>query len=147
MQQPDGRRLRALLLAALLPAAALAGPELCHVSFSSGATLLMPVARSWQDQQEGLSGRLDAGPGLLFVWEETRVRALWMKNTYIPLSAAFLDENGRVLDIVDMEPASEDRHSSPGPVGSAIELARGDFERHHIEVGDTATFRCDDATP
>lgn len=143
MPRPDYRRLRAALLAALLlPAATFAEPELCRVSFSSGAHLLLPVARTWQEQQDGLSGRLDAGPGLLFVWEEAAVRALWMKNTYIPLSAAFIDGEGRVLDIVDMTAASEDRHSSSAPVHAAIELAQGDFSRHGIKPGDIATIHC-----
>lgn len=120
------------------------GQELCHISFSSGARLLLPVARSWQEQEQGLSGRLDAGPGLLFVWEEAVVRTLWMKNTYIPLSAAFIGTDDRVLQIVDMESASEDRHASPAPVKAVIEMAQGDFKRLGITEGSSADIRCAD---
>lgn len=142
-------RLKRYLLAALaLPAfiqavpAQAANPELCRLSFSSGAHLLVPVARTWQEQQEGLSNRLDAGTGLLFLWEQSAVRALWMKNTYIPLSAAFISTDSLVLEIVDMEPASEDRHSSSAPVSAALELPRGDFQRHGIKAGDRMEIRC-----
>lgn len=142
--------MKRLLLASLIAAAGLyheqgQGQELCHVSFSSGARLLLPVARTWLEQEQGLAGRLDAGPGLLFIWEEAAVRTLWMKNTYIPLSAAFIDSDGRVLQIVDMESASEDRHASPAPVKAAIEMAKGDFSRLHIQEGDTASLRCTDS--
>lgn len=142
-------RLKRYLLAALaLPAfiqavpAQAANPELCRLSFSSGAHLLVPVARTWQEQQEGLANRLDAGPGLLFLWEQSAVRTLWMKNTYIPLSAAFIHADGEIQDIVDMDTASEDLHRSSAPVSAALELARGDFQRHGIKAGDKVDIRC-----
>ncbi len=136
-----------LLLGLLFSNVAQAAPELCRISFSSGAVLRMPVARTWQAQQEGLSGRLGAGLGLLFLWEQSAVRTLWMKNTYIPLSAAFIDANGKVLEITDMESASEDRHNSPAPVNAAIELAQGDFARLGIKAGDQADIHCETPSP
>lgn len=130
-----------------MPLATEAGPATCHVNFSSGARLELPVARTWQEQQDGLSGRLDAGLGLLFLWQEPAVRTLWMKNTYIPLSAAFIDIRGHVLEIVDMEPASEEHHSSSAPIGAAIELAQGEFSRHGIKTGDKADIACANSAP
>lgn len=145
MALPFKRLLSYGLLA--LPLAAVAGPEQCRVTFSSGARLELPVARGWLEQQQGLSGRLDAGPGLLFLWEEPALRTLWMKNTYIPLSAAFIDAQGQVLAIVDMEAASEDRHSAPAAVTAAIELAQGEFIQRGIKVGDHADIHCESGKP
>jgi uncharacterized protein len=144
-QQPLKLLLGSALLA--LPLLTQAGPATCQVSFSSGARMELPIARTWQEQQTGLSGRLDAGPGLLFLWTEPVVRTLWMKSTYIPLSAAFIDASGLVLNIVDMEPGSEEHHSSPAPALAAIELAQGEFSRSGIRVGDKAAITCAAATP
>ncbi len=145
MWRSEPRRCASLLGLLVLSGTTLvaaAPQEQCQVSFSNGSRLTLPVARSWQEQQEGLSGRLDAGPGLLFLWTEPVVRALWMKNTYMPLSAAFIAADGRVLHIVDMASASEEQHSSPAPVIAAIELAQGEFRRLGIQAGDHANIDC-----
>jgi uncharacterized membrane protein (UPF0127 family) len=130
----------------LLPLGSRAEPlPLCHVSAKDGGSLLLPVARSWAEQEQGLSGVLDAGPGMLFLWQEAKVRSLWMKNTHMPLSAAFIAVDGRVQAIIDLEPESLDFQASPGPVRAIVEVPRGDFERLGIHTGSAISIQCEEA--
>lgn len=140
--------MRRFLLCALLalPLGSRAGAlPLCHVSARDGGSLLLPVARSWAEQEQGLSGVLDAGPGMLFLWQEAKVRSLWMKNTHMPLSAAFIGVDGQVQDIIDLEPESLDFQASPGPVRAIVEVPRGDFKRLGIHPGSQISIQCEDS--
>jgi uncharacterized membrane protein (UPF0127 family) len=81
---------------------------------------------------------LPADRGMLFVMAEPTEFVLWMRDTKMPLSIAFLDEQGRILNIQDAQPAQRrERYSSPADTRYAIEVNRGWFERHQVEVGDT----------
>ncbi len=133
-----------LLMAAAGPALAL---ETCRISFSGGTRLTLPVARSWQDQQQGLSGRLDVGPGMLFLWQEAADRVLWMRNTYVPLTAIFLSPAGQVLKVVAMEPASDERHSAGTAVSAAIEIPSANFAATPVKTGESAILDCLSAPP
>jgi uncharacterized membrane protein (UPF0127 family) len=99
------------------------------------------VADGDAERAEGLMGRtsLGARSGMAFVWEEPVETTFWMKDTLIPLSIAFWDERGRILAIYDMTPCEEDPCPSYGPdepfVG-ALEVNRGFFDEHGVEVGD-----------
>jgi uncharacterized membrane protein (UPF0127 family) len=62
-----------------------------------------------------------------------------MKNTLIPLSAAFIDAHGRILNIVDMQPGSEAYHCSAAPAQYVLEMNLGWFERNDVASGDTVT--------
>lgn len=73
--------------------------------------------------------------GMLFVWPGDQVVAMWMKNTLIPLSVAFIDHDLRVLNIADMEPRSLELHPSRGPARFALEVNQGWFDRHGVEAG------------
>jgi uncharacterized membrane protein (UPF0127 family) len=107
--------------------------------------LSVELAESTEERRRGLMGRtsLASDAGMVFVYGEPRRGGLWMKNTLIPLSAAFLDREGRVLRILDMEPCRADpcRVYDPG-VGwvTAVEVNRGAFERLGVAVGDVATL-------
>lgn len=94
-------------------------------------------------RERGLMGRtsLDADAGMLFVWDSDASSAFWMKDTLIPLSVAFLDADGRVLRILDMEPCPAD----PCPVYDprtayrmALEANQGSFSRWSVVAGDRA---------
>lgn len=142
--------MRRALLAVLVAAAALAAgcaggaPEKATVTVgtpSGPASLSVEVADSRSERRKGLSGRSSLGErsGMLFVYSEDSRDSYWMKDTLVPLSIAFLDGNGRVLAILDMEPCRSD----PCPVydpgiayRAALEVNRGVFARLGVEVGD-----------
>jgi len=108
-----------------------------------GIPVRVEVANSSEERQRGLMFReaLPADEGMLFVFEREERLSFWMKNTLIPLSIAFISRDGEIVDIQDMEPL-DDRtfHRSAQPALYALEMNRGWFERHHVEVGDRVEF-------
>ncbi|TBU85220.1 DUF192 domain-containing protein [Phytopseudomonas dryadis] len=139
------RRARAMLLlwaCGALPVTALADTAACRVSFDQGRSLRMPLAATADERALGLSGRDDIGPGMLFAWKDSAVRELWMKDTRVPLSAAFIDADGVVRRLVDMQPYSLQRHSSIEPIRYIVELAKGDFARLGVTVGSRVGIDC-----
>jgi uncharacterized membrane protein (UPF0127 family) len=74
--------------------------------------------------------------GMLFVFETPQPLSFWMKNTYVPLSIAFLDPRGRILNIEDMRPQDESTHWSKGFALYAIEMRQGWFTSKGIGAGD-----------
>jgi uncharacterized membrane protein (UPF0127 family) len=74
--------------------------------------------------------------GMLFIFEEPSPQAMWMKNTLIPLSVAFIRADGRILNIEDMQPLTEDAHASSGDALFAIEMNLGWFRKRGIAAGD-----------
>lgn len=107
-----------------------------------GVELKVEVAREEEEKARGLQYRRSLGEdeGMLFVYEPPEEVRLWMKNTSIPLSAAFADESGRILRIVNMEPYQTRVHSSGRPVAYALEVRQGWFERHGVGPGDRITL-------
>ncbi len=83
--------------------------------------------------------KLGRNHGMLFVYEQPGYHSMWMKNTLIPLSVAFLDGDGRILNILDMEPKTLDTHMAAGPARYAIETNQGWFARRGIKPGDSVT--------
>lgn len=107
------------------------------------------IADDSAEQAQGLMNRTALGEdrGMLFVFGNESTRAFWMKNTLIPLSIAYIDSEGRIVDIQKMEPAGRDqtgsdaelpRYVSAEPAKYALEVNQGFFEEHGVEVGDTA---------
>ena len=91
-----------------------------------------------QDQRSlGLMNRFSLQPdhGMLFVFERAEPLAFWMKNTYIPLSIAFIAADGRIVNIEDMKPQTEDSHWSKGPALYALEMKKGWFDERGIGPG------------
>ena len=74
--------------------------------------------------------------GMLFVYEQEEHLSFWMKNTLIPLSIAFIDAAGKIVDIQDMMPLSEESKKSAYPARYALELNQGWFEKHGVRTGD-----------
>jgi len=111
-----------------LPAAALAIGE--H-------KLTAEIARAPEQRAVGLMNRFSLRPdhGMLFVFERAEPQAFWMKNTFIPLSIAFIAADGRIVNIEDMQPQTEDPHWSKGPVPYALEMRRGWFAERGIGPG------------
>ena len=96
------------------------------------------VATTPDERSTGLMNRFSLQPdhGMLFVFERTEPLAFWMKNTYIPLSVAFMDERGRILNIEDMAPQTETTHWSTGPARYALEMRKGWFAERGVKAGD-----------
>ena len=75
--------------------------------------------------------------GMLFVFPEIGYHAMWMRNTLIPLSVAYLNESGTILSIHEMEALTEVAHQSAGPARFALEMNTGWFKSNKVNVGDT----------
>ena len=103
--------------------------------------LSVEVASTPGTRETGLMDRfsLQSDHGMLFVFEAPQPLAFWMKNTYIPLSIAFVDRNGRILNIEDMRPQDEATHWSKGQALYAIEMRQGWFAARGIAAGDVVT--------
>jgi uncharacterized membrane protein (UPF0127 family) len=88
-------------------------------------------------RDRGLMFRQSMGEdeGMLFIFPEADQRGFWMKNTYIPLSIAFLDDRGVILNIADMSPHDLKTTHSEGPSRCALEMNQGWFERNGIVPG------------
>jgi uncharacterized membrane protein (UPF0127 family) len=74
--------------------------------------------------------------GMLFVYPGTRRRSFWMRNTYIPLSLAYVRSDGVIDQLVDMEPLTTESHPSKTAVKFVLEVNQGWFERHGVQAGD-----------
>ena len=96
------------------------------------------VAATDSERSLGLMYRnsLESDRGMVFVFQEPLRMCMWMKNTLIPLSVAFIDNKGRIINIEDMTPQSEEERCSRKPARYALEMNQGWFQRHAIGVGD-----------
>lgn len=96
------------------------------------------VAANNEARMHGLMQRksMPVQRGMLFVFERDAQHCMWMKNTYLPLSVAFLDAQGRILNIEDMQPHSEDNHCAAQPARFALEMNVGWFAQRGIKRGD-----------
>jgi len=111
-----------------------------------GHKLTAEVASTAEQRTRGLMYRreLDRNSGMLFVYEEKERLSFWMKNTFIPLSIAFIADDGRIEHIADMAPQTLNPHGSLKPVRYALEMNRGWFEEKNIKVGTHAEFTLPD---
>jgi len=100
--------------------------------------LEVEIASTPQTRALGLMNRfsLRTDHGMLFVFETPQPLAFYMKNTYVPLSIAFVDARGRILNIEDMRPLDESTHWSKGQALYAIEMRQGWFASKGIGPGD-----------
>jgi hypothetical protein len=105
------------------------------------AHMEVEVARTEAERQTGLMRRqtLADDGGMLFVFPVSGRHCFWMKDTPLPLSVAFLDDAGTVIQIGDMEPLSESLHCVADSARYAIEMNAGWFRRHAVTVGDRVT--------
>ena len=106
---------------------------------SLGGALAIEIARTPAEMERGLMyrERLDADRGMLFLYEDDREVAFWMKNTLIPLDLIFADASGRIVAIAERAvPLSTALIPSPGPVRAVLEVNGGTARRLHIQVGD-----------
>ncbi len=116
----------------------LADPLLTYSLRIKNHEIRAEVANTEESRRRGLMFRdkLGDNSGMVFSYPESSVNAMWMKNTRIPLSVAFIDRNGRILNIENMEPFSEQAHVSAGEAAYALEMKRGWFKKRGIKIGD-----------
>jgi hypothetical protein len=125
-----------LALAALAAAPALAQPPVAQLN--AGMHLIRAeVVSDPGTRAEGLMYRksMAQNAGMLFIFDEAAVHCMWMKNTLIPLSVAFIDDRGAIVNIADMEPQTEASHCAAQPVRYALEMNRGWFAARGVKPG------------
>ncbi|MBS0610930.1 MAG: DUF192 domain-containing protein [Proteobacteria bacterium] len=95
------------------------------------------VAASPQERQIGLMFRRDMPQheGMLFVFEQPATQCFWMKNTRLPLTAAFVADDGSIVNLADMKPMTEDSHCSARPVRFVLEMNQGWFAKKGLKAG------------
>jgi len=99
--------------------------------------IVVEVAATQPMREQGLMNRFSLRPdqGMLFVFPQRQVISMWMRNTFIPLSVAFIDRDGRIINIADMQPQTENTHESDGPAVYALEMRKGWFKERKIAPG------------
>ena len=109
---------------------------------SDSATLHVEVARTNQEKARGLMfrDRLGADDGMIFIWNKPVTEAFWMKDTPLPLSIAFINGSGTIVDIQDMQPQTLDAHEPAAPYVFAVEANQGWFSQHGVKRGDSGEF-------
>jgi hypothetical protein len=123
------------------------GMVACHPHSDSGLPVVTLHIGEWNvkaevaatviDQETGLMFRTQMGEneGMIFVFQDYVRRAFWMHNTYLPLSVAFLDDQGILLNVEDMQPQTDTPHWSSGPAKYALEMKQGWFAKRGIAPG------------
>ena len=127
----------ALLLMTLL-ASTLAQAQMPRIELSASFHRIdAEVAADQQNRMQGLMNRrsMATNQGMLFVFTHPDRHCMWMRNTLLPLSVAFLDEQGRILNIEDMKPQTENNHCASSPARFALEMNQGWFASKGIKVG------------
>lgn len=112
--------------------------DLQRIKLSAGMHLIdAQVAASPEQRSTGLMFRKDMPPseGMLFVFEQASVQCFWMKNTLLPLSAAFVADDGTIVNLADMKPQTTDSHCSTQPVRYVLEMNQGWFGKKGIKAG------------
>lgn len=95
------------------------------------------VAATDQNRQVGLMNRksMPQQRGMLFVFTQNNTHCMWMRNTLLPLSVAFLNEQGVIINIEDMQPQTENNHCAKVPARYALEMNLGWFAQRGIKPG------------
>ncbi|HEY0846412.1 MAG TPA: DUF192 domain-containing protein [Noviherbaspirillum sp.] len=108
------------------------------ISLNAGMHVIRAeVAARDAERQQGLMFREKMGPneGMVFLFDAPASVCMWMKNTLIPLSVAFIDENGKIVNIEDMQPQTTDSHCAKRPVRYALEMNLGWFKQKNVKPG------------
>ena len=112
--------------------------QLPRTKLSAGMHLLdVQLAQTPQERQIGLMFRKDMPQheGMLFVFEQPATQCFWMRNTLIPLTAAFVADDGTIVNLADMKPQPDDSHCSVKPVRFVLEMNQGWFAKRNIQAG------------
>jgi hypothetical protein len=135
------RRWLAASLASLATAAAFAQAPQMHLprmQLSAGMHRIdAQVAATPEQRAVGLMWRqeMPGHEGMLFVFEQPTTQCFWMKNTLIPLTAAFVADDGTIVNLADMKPQTTDSHCSTQPVRYVLEMNQGWFAKRGLKAG------------
>ena len=134
--------LATLLFGALLSNASLAQDspqtDLARVRLTAGIhQISAQVAQTPQERSVGLMFRkeMPQAEGMLFIFEQPSQQCFWMKNTQLPLTAAFVADDGMIVNLADMKPQTTDAHCSSKPVRYVLEMNLGWFAKKGIKAG------------
>lgn len=112
--------------------------DLPKIKLSAGMHLIDTQVASTPDQRAtGLMFRqeMPQGEGMLFVFEEATLQCFWMKNTLLPLTAAFITDDGTIVNLTNMKPQTTESHCSAKPVRYVLEMNLGWFEKKGLKAG------------
>ena len=127
-----------LAAACMFAVTATTAAELPTIPLTIGTHKLVAEVATTPDQMStGLMNRFSLKPdhGMLFVYDRPQALSFWMKNTYVALSIAFIAPDGRIVNIEDMKPQTEESHWSRGPAMYALEMKKGWFAERGIGPG------------
>jgi hypothetical protein len=113
-------------------------PRLPTVDLRAGMhTIKAELAVTPEQQMTGMMFRkeMNGNEGMLFVNDEKSGRCFWMKNTLVPLTIAFIDDDGTIVNLADMKPQDERSHCARAPVRYALEMPQGWFDKRGIKAG------------
>jgi uncharacterized membrane protein (UPF0127 family) len=112
--------------------------QLPRATLGAGMHLIqVQLAQNFEQRQTGLMWRqeMPQNEGMLFIFEQAGVQCFWMRNTLIPLTAAFIADDGSIVNLADMKPKSDDSHCSQKPVRYVLEMNLGWFAKRNIQAG------------
>ncbi|MDP2074274.1 DUF192 domain-containing protein [Hydrogenophaga sp.] len=112
--------------------------QLPRVTLSAGMHLInAQVASTPQQRAIGLMFRkeMPVNEGMLFAFEQASEQCFWMKNTLLPLTAAFVADDGSIVNLADMQPQSLESHCSTRPVRFVLEMNKGWFDKRGLKAG------------
>jgi uncharacterized membrane protein (UPF0127 family) len=127
------------VLAFSLACSAQTGPQkLPSIRLNAGIhNIQAEMARTPQQREIGLMFRESMGPneGMLFAFDEPATQCFWMRNTFLPLSVAFVADDGTIVNLDEMKPQTLDSHCSAKPVRYVLEMNREWFTKRGIKPG------------
>lgn len=113
-------------------------PRLPTTELTAGMYIIQAeVAKTLREQTIGLMHRQKMGvnEGMLFIYDSIQIRCFWMRNTLLPLTIAFIADDGSIVNIKDMQPRTENSHCSARPVRYALEMNQGWFDQRGLKPG------------
>ncbi|MGZ8993950.1 MAG: DUF192 domain-containing protein [Burkholderiaceae bacterium] len=128
----------ALLIPCASPAQQAPQPTLATTKLAAGIHVITAeVAATPHTRMVGLMmrDRLAPNHGMVFVFEDKSQHCFWMRNTLIPLSIAFIEDDGTIVHIADMAPKSEASTCPPRPIRYALEMDQGWFAKRGVSAG------------
>ena len=108
------------------------------ISLQAGIHLIQAeIGANPDERSRGLMFRKSLGPnqGMAFLFDQPAIHCMWMKNTLIPLSVAFIGDDGNIINIADMKPQTEDSHCANRPARYALEMNLGWFAKRGLKEG------------
>ena len=112
--------------------------QLPRATLNAGMHLIqVQLAQDFEQRQIGLMWRkeMPQNEGMLFVFDQPAVQCFWMRNTLLPLTAAFVLDDGSIVNLADMKPMNDDSHCSKKPVRFVLEMNQGWFAKRNIQAG------------